>query len=104
MVEHPRTFLNCLSVHLWRASAFVKLPRSFLARLFPSPAVMERGKGGWGVAPGVACGLIWCICGAYAPYFFWLFSFLPPLRPGVEPADTVFKNVQITLNFVRLSS
>src|SRR6266851_7072146 len=43
---------------------------------------------------------IGCNCGAFAPYFFGFFLSLP-VDAGVEPAETVFKGVElmhITLN------
>ena len=62
--------------------------------LAPSPSLMERGKRCWRMAPGAACGQIWCNCGAFAPYFFGFFLSLP-VDAGVEPAEVVFKGVQI---------
>jgi hypothetical protein len=37
---------------------------------------------------------IGCNCGAFAPYFFGFFLSLP-VDAGVEPAEMVFKGVQI---------
>src|SRR5215469_122856 len=74
-----------------------------LTRLSPSPAVMERGKRCWKMRCWGAWGQIGRNCGAFAPYIFWIFSFLCLLRPGVEPDERVFKGVQcvhFTLGFV----
>jgi hypothetical protein len=47
-----------------------------------------------GMPPQAGAQEIGCNCGAFAPYFFGFFLPLP-VDAGVEPAEAVFKGVQI---------